>query len=187
MTTVGSYIGVLNPAEEGRLCIRRRDETGSIIPGQSFFRNWELPGGGAEVSDSPRYDYLFQEGLREMEEEVGIEFHPDETEVFPAYTAMFKGPKGFDLLCVTPVFIPHLGPTKGITMWASSFEVNKLAREFISKSDAEKQGLKEAEGLLSGWGKRMHWACLCCLTYSTNCSFAQEALRTLAEIQSAWR
>ena len=42
--TVGIYIAILNPVHDGRLLVWRRTEEGSIIPGVSFYGNWEMPG-----------------------------------------------------------------------------------------------------------------------------------------------
>lgn len=187
VTTVGAYIGLLNPEHEGRLLLRRRVEEGSILPGQSFKGNWELPGGGVRETEKPGYDYLLQEAVREFEEEVGIALALTLAidEAFPMYPALFKGPQGYDLAGVIPV-VAQLEPTIGETLWVSPEELSELARIFVSATEAKKQGLAEAQGIVSGWGKRMHWMALCALTHSPNLDFTRQAANTIAKIQETW-
>ena len=185
LTTVGAYVGLLNPAQKGRLLLRRRVEEDSIIPGQSFMGNWELPGGGAQEAEQPRYDHLVTEALREFQEEVGIEIAVALNQTFSMYAAQFKGPRGYDLSMVIPM-VRSLEPIKGETCWVSSEELNQLARDFVSATDAKEQGLSTAQGIVSGWGKRMHWMGLCALTHSLNPEFVSQAQTTITQIQESW-
>ena len=185
VTTIGAFIGLLNPVHEGRLLLRRRVEEGSILPGTSFMGNWELPGGGAQEAEQLLYSHLHREALRELEEEVGIEITLARDQIFPMYGAQFKGPQGYDLSMVIPV-VRNLESTKGETCWVSPEELNQLAQDFVSATDAKKQGLSEARGVVSGWGKRMHWMSLCALTHSPNSEFVRQAQATIAQIQESW-
>lgn len=185
-TTVGAFIGLLNPDHEGRILLRRRVEENSIIPGQSFRGNWELPGGGVQEAEKFPYNHLVLEAVRELKEEVGIALAIAPNQIFSIYTALFKGPQGYDLAGVIPV-VAQLEPTIGETLWVSPGELNELARLFVSATEAKKQGLAEAQGLVSGWGKRMHWMALCALTHSPNQNFIGQAQTTIAGIQKAWQ
>ncbi len=180
---LGMYLGLLN--KEGKLLLRRREETESIIPGVSFRGNWELPGGAVEETpaEKVRYDYPIQEAVREVAEEVGISVSL--AGMPPVFLAFFKGPKGYDLAGVTPLITAE-EPTRGETVWVSPSELKALAQEFISETDAKKQGLKEAKGLLGGWGKRMCCLALVALSHSPNPEFAKQAQEMLKEIQKGW-
>ena len=193
VTTVGTFVGLLSSirtrARDGRLLLRRRTEEGSILPGISFMGNWELPGGSVQETERPRYDHLVLEALREIEEEVGIKIavdpEDDSHQIFSMYAAQFKGSQGYDLSVVIPM-IYGLEPTKGETCWVSPEELNQLAQDFVSVTDAKKQGLSGAQGIVSGWGKRMHWMSLCALTHSPNLKFVRQAQLTIADIQEDW-
>ena len=188
---LGTYIGFLNPNKEGRLLLRRRIEEDSIIPDPndpsktiSFRGNWESPGGAVEETSEEKvsYDYPIKEAVREAAEEVGISVPL--SGMPPVYLVFFKGPKGYDLAGITPAITTE-EPTKGETMWVSPSELNVLAEEFISETDAKKQG-REAKGLLSGKGKRQHCMALAALCHSPNPEYAKQAKEMLSEIQKGW-
>ena len=182
LSTTGILMAILNPEREGRLLLRQREEQSSLIPGKSFLGNWELPGGGARVPvGQVPYDYLLQEGLRELEEEVGIHL---EVRGMPAMYSTLYAPARDHALVVPQVAIAS--PTKGKTRWASVEEMNQLARDYVPADIAKAQGLSEARGLVSGWGGRMHCACLAAMRHSPNQEFVLEARRTLDEIVRAW-
>jgi len=179
--TIGIYIAILNPDRHGRLLIWRRTEEGSIIPGVSFYGNWEMPGGGVYVpSTQVGYDYPLKEGVRQLEEEVGIK-GLRLLGMRPTSILLFQT----DLALVVP-WIVSAEPTKGETRWVSTAEYNQLAKEFIGPKEAKEQGLPEARGLVSGWGKRMHCLGLWALTHSPNEDFTGEALSTLDSIIGTW-
>lgn len=184
---IGAYIGFINPNRGGRLLLVRRTQTESIIPGQSFRGNWELPGGAVEETEesSIRYDLMTQTALAKANLKVGI--YVVGCQVFPFYTAFFKNPGtgGYDLAGVTP-YISNLEPVIGETMWVSVEELNELATQFVSETDAKSQGLSEAKGLLSGYGKRMHCMALMTLTHGVNAFNKRIAQGTLAEIMAKW-
>ena len=50
-------------------------------------------------------------------------------------------------------------------MWVSPEELEVIGQKFISETDAKKQGLSEADGLLSGKGKRMYLMAMSVLAY----------------------
>jgi len=180
-TTVGAYVGVLNPDKSGKLLLIRRTEKGSLTD-QSFLGNWELPGGGVDESENAPYDHITMEALRELIEETGIDLTRSVGEVLPLYTALFKGPRGYDLAGVIPIFAAE-EPIEGVAhCWVSTEELNQLAREFLSPKDAKEQGLPEAQGLLSGFGKRMHFMALSALMHSENPEFITQAMATLEEV-----
>ncbi|PIP24409.1 MAG: hypothetical protein COS25_00930 [Candidatus Nealsonbacteria bacterium CG02_land_8_20_14_3_00_37_10] len=187
---VGVYAGILN--SEGKLLLRRRTETGSIIPGRSFKGNWELPGGGIMETDeeSIPYSYAVKELKREVREEVGIRLTI--SKMPPLFTVMFKGPAGYDLAMVTPVQseqISNLSVGQGIEgmkgdfIFVSTEELNELAREFVSAD--KKKGI-DGKGLLSGYGKRMHCMALMALFKSRNTDYSRQAATTLTQIQEGW-
>ena len=185
--TIGIYIAILDPTKDGGLLIWRRTEEGSIIPGVSFYGNWEMPGGGVYIpSGQVRYDYPLQEGLRQLEEEVGIKGLDKGLEVSGMPMAgmlLFQT----DLALVVPWSgSVSAEPTKGETRWVSPREYNELARDFVGPKEAREQGLPGARGLVSGWGKRMHCLGLRALTCSPNEGFAKEAWDTLAPIIATW-
>ena len=180
--TVGVFAGVIN-ANTGMMLLRRRLETGSIIPGQSFKGNWELPGGGVMETEKVSYDYLTSELAREVLEETGIKIPRDFPQLFVPFP--FKGPAGYDLALVSPVSVselPHLDAEK--FLWAFLTGVNQLARQFVP---AKKDPPTEGEGLLSGWGKRMHCMALTVfLSGFFSAKVNQEARDTLTAIKNAW-
>ena len=179
--TVGIYIAILNPVHDGRLLIWRRTEEGSIIPGVSFYGNWEMPGGGVYVpSTQVGYDYPLKEGLRQLEEEVGIKGL--RVSGMPEAAMLFFQ----TVLALVVPWIMSTEPTKGDTLWVSPEEYNRLAKAFIGPKEAKDQGLSEAVGLVSGWGKRMHCLGLKALTRSTNHRFVVAASNTLDEIIEGW-
>ena len=184
--TIGAYVGCIN-AKTGKLLLVRRTERGSLT-GESFLGNWELPGGGVEEAESVPYDHLLYEALRELREETGIDEVPDLDLSYPFYPVLFRSRDGeYDLAGVFPLLTGE-EPTKGVTRWVSTEELNQLAREFLSPKDAKAQGLAEARGLLSGWGKRMHVMTLCALVKSVDYGITRfdiEAGGTLVEIFGA--
>jgi 8-oxo-dGTP pyrophosphatase MutT (NUDIX family) len=180
-TTVGVFGGILN--REGKLLLRRREETDSIT-GESFFKNWELPGGGIMETEKVPYSCPVNELKREADEEVGISIPVDLMP--PMYPVLFKNLKGeYDLAMVTPIQT-SLEPTKGETIWVSPKELGVLAEEFISDTQAKKQGLKEAKGIVSGYGKRMHCMALKALCFSSNLEYRKQAGEMLLQIQKSW-
>jgi len=188
---LGMYVGFLNPNKDGRLLLRRRIEEDSIIPDPndpaktiSFRGNWENIGGAAEETSEEKvsYDYPIKEAVREAAEEVGILVSL--SGMPPVYLVFFKGPKGYDLAGITPVITTE-EPTKGETMYVSPQELEALVEEFISETEAKKQG-KEAKGLLSGKGKRQHCMALAALCHSPNSEYQKQAKEMLAEIQKGW-
>ena len=180
-TTVGAYVGILNPDKDGKLLLIRRTEDGSITS-QSFYGNWELPGGGVDESENAPYDHVRMEAFRELIEETGIDLTRSIGEIFPLYTALFKGSRGYDLAGVIPILAVK-EPIEGVAhCWVSTEELNQLAREFISPKDAKEQGLLEAQGLVSGFGKRMHFMALSALIHSENPEFIRQAETTLEEV-----
>ncbi len=105
--TIGVFGGIIN--KEGKLLLRRRTETSSIIPGKSFKGNWELPGGGVEVEDNMSYSHLAESLEREIYEELGIELSIDP---MPAMYPVFYG-KLQDLAMVVLITNMPSEPKKG--------------------------------------------------------------------------
>ena len=177
VATLSIYVGFIN--EVGKLLLVKRTSDESVVPGVSFRGNWELPGGSVEDADSLSYDYHIRTGIAKAEEKVGI--HLDFTQAPRMYTFLFKGAAGCDLCAVIPV-VSHKLPNKGETLYVSPLELKGLAVQFVSATDAEKQGLSEGQGLISGWGKRMCCMSLNVLTHSPDTLFASEAHQLLSEI-----
>jgi len=165
LTNVGMFVGFLNPKYDGKLLLVRRTSTDSIIPAISFKGNWELPGGAEEEADTVGYNYSVNVAFAKAKDKVGIDVPVDDQPFLgPVYGTSFKGPQGYDLGQVVP-FVTKLEPTVGETMWVSPAELDALAAKFVSESDAKKQGLPEADGLLSGKCKRMYLMAMSCLAY----------------------
>jgi len=178
-TTVGVFAGILDQTS-GKLLLRRRVEEDSIIPGKSFRGNWELPGGGVMDMEKIPYNHLLNELVREVDEEVGVPISVDP--MAPLYAVFFKGPAGYDLAVVTPV-VTSSSPTKGETIWVSPDELEKLAKDF---APADKKKGIDGKGIVSGYGKRMHFMALKALSVSPNVTYAEKARAMLAEIQKGW-
>lgn len=181
---VGVFAGILN--REGKLLLRRRVETNSIIPERSFKGCWELPGGGIMETDeeSIPYNYPAKELKREVEEEVGLKIVIGQMP--PLYPVMFKGPAGYDLAMITPIHPEQiLGEfdIKGDFLFVSPEKLNELAKEFVSADKKKGIGRK---GLVGGYGKRMHCMSLMALSESGNSNYSRQAVRTLLEIQKGW-
>lgn len=175
-TTLGVYAGIFN--KEGKLLLRRREEKGSIIPGKSFYGDWELPGGGVEeIGEKPvppvTERYLARELCREVQEEIGMAI--EIATIAPLYPTFFQGPNGCDLAVVIPV-IPPLGRVisqkseRGEIIYVSPQELRDLADR------------PKGEQLLSGWGKRMCRMALLALRYSKRPAYAKQAEEMLQEI-----
>lgn len=180
LTTFGSYVGFINPKHDGRLLLVRRTQTDSIIPGVSFKGNWELPGGAVEEVDQVGYNYAIQTAFAKAKDKVGIDIPVDDQPFLgPAYGTFFKGPQAYDFAQVVP-HITFSEPTVGETQWVSPAELETLALAFISETIAKNQGLSEAQGLLSGKGKRMYLMALYALTRSSNRDFMIEAANLIA-------
>lgn len=175
------FVGLLNPDKKGKLLLRRRTELESIIPGKSFKRCWELPGGAVEHTEEKiNYSYPIEEAVRELKEEVGIVIQAPLMGI--VHLTFFKGPKGYDLAGVVPVIATE-EPTKGETIYVSPKELNELAKKFVS---SDKKTGKDGEGLLSGWAKRMHCMALYALMHSPNEIFVEQAKTTIVTIQAGW-
>lgn len=185
---LGIYLGILNPAI-GSLCLTRRNEEHSIIPGKSFKGCYELPGGAVLEAENPSYDHPYKELKRLVKEKIGPEIlsgGPKTLSVFgllPSYMMLLKKTDGtYDLAMVIPFEAP-IHPFVGDTKWVSTEQLNQLARDFVQADP--KKGI-EGKGLLSGYGKRMHCMALAALTFSPNREYAKEAKKTLAKIQKSW-
>ena len=172
--TVGVFAGIIN--EDGKLLLRRRTEIPSIIPGKSFKGCWELPGGGVMVAENMPYSHLVNELKREVDEEVGI---PITVNPMPPMYPVFFG-KTQDLALVVPVET-SLEPTKEETKWVSLDELNELAREY---EPANKETGEDGQGIVSGYGKRMH--CLILRAFSFSHEYGEKAEELLVEIQKNW-
>ena len=189
--TVGVFAGIIN--EKGKLLLRRRIETGSITPGKSFKGCWELPGGGVEVSESMPYCHLVNELKREIKEEVGIEI--DSIDPMPDMYPVYFG-KVSDLALVTPINSDK-EPTTGETKWVDLKELNKLAKDYKA---ADREKGQDGQGIVSGWGKRMHCMALAAFANSERHSYdralrcfhdkalseKEEAKQVLSEIKEKW-
>ena len=108
----------------------------------------------------------------------GIEF---ELDLMPGMHPVFFG-KSQDLALVVPTE-SSLEPTKGETKWVSLEELNELAKEY---KPANKETGEDGQGIVSGFGKRMH-----CMSIKTFCLVGsqeaqKEAQETLEEIQKNW-
>src|SRR3989344_5974117 len=128
--TVGVFAGIMR--QDGKLLLRRRVETESIIPGQSFMGNWELPGGGVMQQENVSYALLSRELVREVKEETDIEIGELVSPMPNFYPAPFKGPNGYDLALVTSVELDQDPVVKGEHIWVSTEEINQLARELVA-------------------------------------------------------
>ena len=179
--TVGVFAGIIR-RRDGKLLLRRRTETGSIIPGMEFKGCWELPGGGVMETQKVPYCHLAAELLRELTEELGV--HVVGIHKMPAFYPMsFKGSAGYDLALVTAILVENLNPACE-HVWVSTGELNQLAKDFVA---ADKKTGASGDGLLSGWGKRMHCMALACLAHSsTSSDYASLAEATLRELMSHW-
>lgn len=171
--SVGVYAGTF---KEGKILLRRRVETSSLIADKSFKGCWELPGGGVRVTEDMPYSHLVNELKREVNEEVGI---PITVDPMPPMYPVFFG-KAQDLALVT-LIETSLEPTKGETKWVSFEELNELARGY---KPANKEKREDGEGLVSGPGKRMH--CMALRVFSVIGEHKEEATEMLQEIQKNW-
>lgn len=186
---VGVFAGILNSNRMdvnnyGKLLLRRRVEENSIIPGISFKGNWELPGGGILETDAVKvpYNYAEKELEREVREEIGIDISVSSMSAM--YPVFFKGPQGYDMALVTPVLEGGLiGSNASEIIWVTTEDLNQLASGFAA---ANKKENKDGEGLLSGWGKRMHCMGLKALSFSPNEVYATKAKKILTVLQSEW-
>jgi hypothetical protein len=126
------------------------------------------------------YNHLLNELQRGIEEKIGIQIGIDP--MAPVFPVLFKGPTGlFDLAVVTRIFEPQ-EEIPG-TIWVSTEQLNKLAKEFVL---ANKEAKTAGAGLNSGYGKRMHCMALWALCGSHFPECAGLAEDTLAEIQRGW-
>lgn len=155
-TTVGVAAGIFDGP--GRLLLVRRTQHDSVTD-TDYYGNWELPITAVQTNKRKPipYNYLSQELERGTERELGIRIHVDPMPVF--YPVAFKNKNGYDLLLATPIHYKQVEHISGILAQFIFVDVDTLdvlAREFISLSDAKKQGFGEAKGLLSGYGKRQH-------------------------------
>jgi 8-oxo-dGTP pyrophosphatase MutT (NUDIX family) len=190
--SVGVFAGIFN--SNGEILLRRRTEEGSIIPGKSFKRCYELPGGAVMETDeeSIPYDYILRELEREVKEETGLLISIDRMSFFFPVAFKLEKPARYDLAMVTVVYQEQVlnlvdgnivtGPQKDC-IFVSTERLNELARRFVAPKKEE--GI-EGEGLLSGYGKRMHCMALAALHKSPNIDCFREAVRTLTKIQMEW-
>lgn len=175
--TIGVFAGIIN--QEGKLLLRRRRETSSIIPGKSFKGCWELPGGGVMIVDNMPYHHLVNELKREVKEETGVELKLEDP--MPAMYSVFFG-KNQDLALVVPIRI-YLEQTKKETRWVSFDELNELARVY---KPVNKETGEDGEGLVSGEGKRMHCMALKCFSSGGSTEASLEATKMLIEFEEQW-
>ena len=142
-TTVGVTVGIFNT--EDKLLLRKRIEHDSIT-NIDYAGNWELPVVAVQETEdaSVPYDYLCRELVRGVKEELGVIIDIDSMSAF--YPVMFKGPQGYDLAMITPLQAKNIAAAapgedvKGEIIFISPQELNDLAREFISLTEAKKQG-----------------------------------------------
>lgn len=180
-TTRGIYAGVLDP-RNGKLLLIRRMKKDSIIPGQSFFGNWELPGGAVMTTDVIfPYNWYLKELHRLVQEKAGITIAIHGLP--PMYSVMFKDPRNgdYDEASVIP-FVFRDAPTSD-HIYVSPTELDALAEEFKPANEAK--GIS-GTGLLSGRGKRQHCMALAALCKSPNIEFADLAERMLRRITDLW-
>ena len=171
---IGVFAGIIN--EDEKLLLRRKIEISSIIPGRSFSGCWELVGGGVMVAENMPYSHLVNELKRKVEEKAGIELAL--VPMPPMYPVFFGRMQ--DLALVVPVKT-SVEPTKRETRWVSLEELNELAKEY---KPANKETGKDGQGIVSGWGKRMHCMALRALSFTSE--YGEKAEETLIEIQRNW-
>jgi len=188
-TTVGVTAGIFN--EEGKLLLRRRVEHDSIT-GIDYSGCWELPVVAVQETEaeSISYNYLCQELVRGVKEEVGIEVSVDLMPAF--YPVMFKGPQGYDLAMITLVQKKDwksVLPLRGEKILVSVQELNDLAKEYIpAKKDKDGCIVEPGRGLLSGFGKRQHCMALKAFEFASPSHLNRKlAKSTLKEIQKGWK
>lgn len=190
-TTVGLAPGIIN--KDGKILLVRRTDHDSITK-IDYFKNWELPIVAVMESDLPAlpYDYLSRELERGITREIGTIISVKKMPAF--YPVMFRGPAGYDLLLITAIQLMAndlsypVNSFRPEIIWVSPQEINQLAEDFVSFTQAQKQGLPGgARGLLSGFGKRQHCAALRILEiFSSNEKYRKEAASTLLAIQASW-
>ncbi len=181
-TTVGLFAGILN-RDTGKLLLVRRVAENSIIPGTSFKGNWELPGGAVMEAETVSYDYLVKQFKQRLREKIGWTLESFISKMPAMYPVFFNGPEGYDLalVMVLKTFIKKISLAE--TCWVDTNELEKLASEFVP---ADKKKGKNGEGLLSGYGKRMHCMALKALCFSPSEKYAGQAGQTLEKIQATW-
>jgi len=178
--TVGVFAGIIDPTRS-KILLRRRTETGSIIPGQSFKGNWELPGGAVEQAENFDYEYLGTTLFGKIFDKTGIRIPIDFPQRFVPFP--FKTARGFDLALVTSV-VMKVDFSDDNLAWASLADLNQMAREFVP---AQTEPATDGVGLLSGWGKRMHCMALTCFLERIHLDeLHEEASSTLADIREQW-
>jgi len=184
-TTIGVGAGIFN--SDGKLLLVRRIDHDSIT-GTDYAGNWELPIVAIQESGEKTipYNYLSLELVAGVLRETGLQITvPYMPVLFPV---MFKTGDGkYDLLLATLILSKNVigGELKGETLFVSVKELNDLARNFVSLTDAKKQELKSATGLLSGFGKRQHCAALRIFAVKNSANWSLEH-ETLAQIMEKW-
>lgn len=191
-TTVGVAAGIFN--SEGKLLLRRRVEHDSIT-GIDYYGCYELPVVAVleTEQESIPYDYLCQELMRGVREELGVIISVDPMPAF--YPVMFKGPQGYDLAMITLILPKDVAVAtpgediKGEIIFVLPQELNDLARKYVpAKKDKEGIIIEPGKGLLSGFGKRQH--CMAMKAFSIACinrTYQGEAESTLKKIQESWK
>jgi|SRR3989338_2571339 len=186
--TVGMFAGILRP--NGKLLLRRRTEEASMLPGVSFKGCWELPGGAVYETSDPivSYDYPLKQMMRRVQDEMGIELSLNDRMPAMFGGVCFKGKDGdYDIAIVVPVFLkPEPKINRYEVKWVDSKELNELAKGYVVpnvKTDPPTEG----QGIVSGFGKRMHCLALCALNErSRDHVSVQLAGKTLMEIEATW-
>ncbi len=187
----GIYIGLMD-RETGKLVLIRRTRDDSALPGVSFRGNWELPGGAVlEPEKLPiPYNYYLKELAARVKAKSGIDPASLHLSSMPALRSVVtKLGDTFDEASVTPLTISHVVATHPTFisscdyLWVSPSELKTEAERFKPADESKNQS---GEGLVSGYGKRMHCMCLAALECSPNDEFSIEASEELYQITSTW-
>ncbi len=181
--TIGVFAGILTV--NGKLLLRRRVESDSIVPGKSFKGNWELPGGGVmkeETFEATNETVIPKALAREVKEKAGLEIEMTSMlAMYPAILAKEYTKKEVVDFAFVVIIQPDQwrGQLKGETMWVSPGELYKLARKF---EPADRKTGKDGKGIVSGYGKRMHRMALMSFSHSPNEGYSFEARDALVAI-----
>ena len=151
--TIGLFGAIFN--SEGKLLVKRRGADESL-PG-----DWDLPGGGIEetyVRECSDEEIVFQELLREVKEETGIDLHYKDFPKMPAmYPAIIAG--GSDW-----AFLINIGEID---------QIPKCEYKFVDIDELKKLAEGPIGNRIVSGKKRMYRLCMKALTFSPK--YSEEA------------